>query len=94
MRFVALFLDDLDPRQIDADLTRRHFDYLRHHADRITDAGGLKSDPAGAFCGSLWVLDAPALDAAIALVDGDPYCLEGLRPDRRVFFWNRAPIPG
>lgn len=44
MRFAAVFFDDLDPRAVDADLTRRHFDYLvergSHRSDRRTQIGG------------------------------------------------------
>lgn len=89
MRFAALFLDNLDPSALDKDLTRRHFDYLRAVGPRITSAGGLKNTPDGPFCGSLWVIEAENLDQARALVDADPYCDAGLRPDRRIFICNR-----
>ncbi|WP_116081815.1 YciI family protein [Tropicimonas sp. IMCC34011] len=93
MRFIALFFDDVQPAQIDADLTREHFDYLAACGDRITDAGGLRDGPEAPFCGSLWIIEAESLDEAQALADGDPYCKAGLRPDYRVLQWNRAPLP-
>lgn len=93
MRFAAMFFDDLDPPKLDADLTRRHFDYLRDHADSIVSAGGLKTEAGGPFHGSLWVIEAETIEEARRLADEDPYCLAGLRPDRRVFIWNHAPIP-
>ena len=93
MRFVALFLDDVQPRDIDADLTRAHFDYLARHRDRITEAGGLRAAPEAPFCGSLWVIEAGSLAEAQKLADEDPYCIAGLRPDYRVLQWNRAPLP-
>ena len=89
MRFAALFLDDLDPRALDAGLTRRHFAYLKAHEHRIVAIGGLKDAPEAPFCGSLWVIEAETLDEARALMDGDPYCAAGLRPERRLFVWNR-----
>lgn len=93
MRFAAMFFDDLNPGRLAADLTKQHFDYLREHSNQITLAGGLKADVAGSFCGSLWVIEAADLAEARRLADNDPYCVAGLRPDRRVFIWNHAPIP-
>ena len=93
MRFAAMFFDDVDPRTLAPDLTRQHFDYLRDHADRIQSAGGLRTEPDGPFRGSLWIIQADTLSEAQRLADEDPYCLAGLRPDRRVFIWNPAPIP-
>lgn len=93
MRFIALFFDDIQPRDLDPALTRAHFDYLAQHRDRITDAGGLRPDAQAPFCGSLWVIEAASLDEARALALGDPYCTAGLRPDTRVLQWNRAPLP-
>jgi uncharacterized protein YciI len=93
MRFAAMFFDDLDPSSLDADLTRRHFDYLRDNRAQIALAGGLRRQEGAAFCGSLWIVEAANLEEAVRLVDGDPYCVAGLRPDRRVFIWNHAPIP-
>src|SRR5690606_19200742 len=93
MRFAAMFFDTLTPSEVDPDLTRAHFDYLAQHADRITMAGGLRPPEGGGFCGSLWIVEAQDAASARQLVDNDPYCLAGLRPDRRVFLWNAAPIP-
>jgi uncharacterized protein YciI len=93
MRFAAMFFDNLTPSEVDADLTKRHFDYLREHGEKITSAGGLKSEVGGPFQGSLWVIEANDIAEARKLADEDPYCLAGLRPDRRVFIWNHAPIP-
>ncbi|MRX52283.1 hypothetical protein GI374_18250 [Paracoccus sp. S-4012] len=92
MRFAALFLDDVDPASLDPALTRAHFDYLAAHGEAISDAGGLRAEPGGPFCGSLWVIEAEDIETARRLVAGDPYCLAGLRPDSRVFVWGRAPI--
>jgi uncharacterized protein YciI len=93
MRFAAVFFDDLDPSQVAPDLTKQHFDYLRDHVDKITSAGGLRTEVGGPFRGSLWVIEATDIGEARRLADGDPYCVAGLRPDRRVFIWNHAPIP-
>ena len=93
MRFAAMFFDDLTPSSIDAGLTRAHFDYLRDHRTNIVQAGGLRAVEGGPFCGSLWIVEAGSQSEAQALVDGDPYCIAGLRPDRRVFIWYHAPIP-
>ena len=94
MRYVAIFFDEVQPGQIDADLTKAHFDYLAACGGQITDAGGLRTDPGAPFCGSLWVIEADSLAEAQALADGDPYCEAGLRPDYRVLQWNKAPLPG
>jgi uncharacterized protein len=92
MRFAALFLDNLTPADLDATLTRAHFDYLAQHADQITMAGGLRPAEGGGFCGSLWVIEAEDEVAAQRLIDDDPYCLAGLRPNKMLYRWGVAPI--
>ena len=91
MRFAALFLDSATPSELDAGLTRAHFEYLGRHAERITMAGGLRPPEGGGFCGSLWVIEAEDEAEARRLVNEDPYCLAGLRPDRKLFRWGEAP---
>lgn len=93
MRFIALFFDNLTPSALDPDLTAAHFRYLAAHRGAITQAGGLRPPEGGAFCGTLWVIEAESAEAAGRLVDEDPYCLAGLRPERHLYFWNQAPIP-
>ncbi|WP_127115822.1 YciI family protein [Shimia sediminis] len=91
MRYVAIFLDDLDPKNVEEEITKAHFDYLSAQKHRIADAGGLKNDPNGAFCGTLWMITADSLEEAQDLADQDPYCKAGLRPWYRVLVWNQAP---
>lgn len=90
MRFAALFLDSVTPDDLPVDLSRAHFDYLAAHADRITMAGGLRPAEGGSFCGSLWVIEAADEAAARRLMDDDPYCLAGLRPNRTLYRWGLA----
>jgi uncharacterized protein len=92
MRFAALFLDSLTPADLDATLTHAHFDYLKQKADQITMAGGLRLPEGGGFCGSLWVIEAEDEVAARRLMDEDPYCLAGLRPNKMLYRWGAAPI--
>jgi len=91
MRFAALFLDNATPADIDVALTRAHFDYLARHARQITMAGGLRPPEEGGFCGSLWVIEVETEVEAQRLMDEDPYCLAGLRPNRTLYRWGEAP---
>gem|GEM_PF-2367694 len=91
MRFIAFFEDDVDPATLDADLNRRHFDYLAERPEAIVLAGGLRDDAGAPFCGTLWIMEAPDKAGAIALVEGDPYTQAGLRPRYRVLAWGKAP---
>ena len=93
MRFAALFIDSVTPDDLAPDLTRAHFDYLAQHADRITMAGGLRRPEGGGFCGSHWVIEAEDEAVARRLIDEDPYCLAGLRPDRSLYRWGTAFKP-
>jgi len=90
MRFAAMFFDNVTPDALDPALTKAHFDYLARHSDRITMAGGLRPPEGGGFCGSLWVIEAADAAEAQRMMDEDPYCLAGLRPDRRLFRWGVA----
>ena len=91
MRFAALFVDNVTPADLDPALSRAHFDYLVDHAGQIRMAGGLRPPEGGGFCGSLWVIEAETEVEAQKLMDDDPYCLAGLRPDRTLYRWGEAP---
>jgi uncharacterized protein YciI len=91
-RWVAIFEDDVAALWVRERHDKDHFAYLAQHRDRIQIAGGLRPEPGGAFCGGLWVIEAPARDDAARLCEDDPYYKLGLRRGYRLFAWGKAPV--
>jgi uncharacterized protein len=55
---------------------------------RIT--GALRSEPAGAPLGGLWIVEAGSKAEVEALLVGDPFWKQGLRASVDVWHWSRG----
>ena len=95
-RWVAVFEDQ--PQEIGERVRKQfaqaHFDYLESHNDRILIGGGLRPHPSEWYCGGLWVLEVETREEAAALVESDPFFIEGLRKRYQLFVWGKAPFYG
>ncbi len=82
-RYVLLF--DYADAELRAEVRPRHLDYLRelHARGELVEAGPFE-DGAGA----LIVYEAADEAAAQALVDADPYSVEGVMTGARLRAWN------
>ena len=56
-RWVAIFEDDPEARQVREQYREEHFAYLARHKDKILLGGGLKSGPDEWCEGGLWILE-------------------------------------
>ena len=94
MRWIAIF-DDHDGRDaIRKEHSAAHFDYLGANREQIIVAGGLRPAPDAWYRGGLWVLEVDSRDAAVRLIEGDPYFRVGLRKGYRLLVWGKAPCYG
>lgn len=95
-RWVAIFQDR--PREVGEPIRKQfgqaHFDYLAQHADKILIGGGLRPDPDSWYSGGLWVMETSSREEAVALVEADPYFVQGLRERYTLFVWGKAPCYG
>lgn len=89
MRWIAIFEDTADMRQVRASHEAAHLAYLRTFESEILIAGGLRDVPSGPFVGGLWVLDVASRDRAVALVEGDPYFIHSAR-GYKLHVWGKA----
>jgi uncharacterized protein YciI len=94
MRWVAIFDDTPGADAVRTRHADEHFEYLGRHRDKIVIGGGLRSQPGARYCGGLWVLDVEGQDEAVALCEGDPYFVHGLRAGYRLYVWGKAPVYG
>ncbi len=93
-RFVALFLDDVDPARVEASISAAHFAYLQGNQDRILLAGGLRPDIGVPFCGALWIISAADRAEAERLVEDDPYRRHAIWSRPTLYVWGKAPSYG
>lgn len=88
-RWVVIFQDHPEMLAIRADQSRRdaHVAYARAHPELLI-GGGLKPDVDGAFCGALWVVEAPGRAEVEALILDDPFYVAAYR-DYDIFTWGK-----
>jgi hypothetical protein len=67
-----------------------HLAYLAEHQDMVVASGALRATPDGPPVGGIWIVVAPALQAAEALYKADPFYKAGLRRSVRVHHWAKA----
>jgi hypothetical protein len=94
MRWVAIFEDTPGADEVRKRHADEHFEYLGRHRDKIVIGGGLRPQPGAWYCGGLWVLEVEGQDEAVALCEGDPYFVHGLRAGYRLYVWGKAPVYG
>ena len=90
MLFIARFEDYPAAIHVREQQTENHYAFLAAHSDRILIAGALREDPEGTPVGALWIIEAPDRAAAEALIDDDPFWINGLRRSRLLLHWSRA----
>jgi uncharacterized protein YciI len=71
-----------------------HLAYLETHRDRIVLAGALRTEESAMPSGGLWVIETPTREEAAAIVEADPFYLNGLRKSYRLLIWGKAPFYG
>lgn len=90
MLFIARFEDDPEAAHVRKRETENHLAFLAEHADRILVAGALREEPGDTPMGALWIIEAPDRGAAEAVIDEDPFWINGLRRSRSLLHWSRA----
>jgi uncharacterized protein YciI len=93
-RWVAIFEDHPEARQVREQHREEHFAYLEAHKDKILLGGGLKPAPDEWWEGGLWILEVESRAEAARLCEDDPFFTMGLRKRYRLHIWGRAPCYG
>ncbi|MGA9597968.1 MAG: YciI family protein [Acidimicrobiia bacterium] len=90
MLFIARFEDDPEAARIRDEQTGNHYAFLAEHSEQILVAGALREKAGGPSVGALWIMDVPDRAAAEAIIDDDPFWINGLRRSRSLLLWSRA----
>ena len=75
--------------QLRADNRPDHLEYLKAHADQVSQAGPLLSEDGG-MIGSLIILDVADMAAAEGWAADDPYAKAGLFASVELIEWKRV----
>lgn len=92
MIFIARISDNDGVAEQRAALRDEHLAFLRANEDTIKLAGsvhdGTTDDPA---LGGMWIVNAGSRDAAIAVIESDPFFKAGIRSGYTLQAWKLAP---
>lgn len=92
--FILRFTDRPDALPIRQRYMAAHVAWLDAHADEVLVAGTLRVNPEDAAVAAIWIVKADSREAVLALSDGDPFWVNGLRSTREVFHYrSHSPIP-
>lgn len=90
MLFAVRFTDKPDTQAIRQQFMQAHLDWLDQNQSAVLVGGPLRADMDGAAVGSMWVVEAENRDAVVALIDTDPFWIEGLRASVEILHWIKA----
>ena len=90
MLFAVLLEDHPGRLGVRSAYLAEHVAYLEERSQCVLAAGALRSEADAVPSGGLWIVEAPSVQAALALAEADPFFREGLRRAVHVHHWGRA----
>ena len=92
--FLLRFTDKPDSLAIRQRHMAEHVAWLDAHADAVIVAGTMRVAPEDPPLAAIWIVRADSAEAVLALSDGDPFWVNGLRATREVFLYRaHSAIP-
>ncbi|MEY4761281.1 MAG: hypothetical protein RLZZ200_1137 [Pseudomonadota bacterium] len=92
--FLLRFTDKPDSMAIRQRHLAEHVAWLDAHADEVIVAGTLRVAQEDPPLAAIWIVRADSAEAVLALSDGDPFWVHGLRATREVFLYRaHSAIP-
>jgi uncharacterized protein len=88
MLFILRFTDKPNSLPVRERYLAEHIAWLDAHADQVLVAGTLRPEPEAAAVAAIWIVRAASRAAVLALSDGDPFWIHGLRATREVFYYR------
>lgn len=67
-----------------------HLEWLDANAASVRVAGALRTDPDAAPVGACWVVEGDSRAAVEALIESDPFWVNGVRAEREILYWSKA----
>ena len=90
-RWAAFFEDRADGGAIRAEHVGAHQAFLRANKGKIVLVGALRPDAEGAPVGGLWIFENVSGAEAEAIIQSDPFYVNGLRASYKLLSWGVAP---
>lgn len=90
MLFAVRFQDDLSKHATRQQYLQAHIDWLGQNAEQVLVGGSLRKSPDDKPIGGLWLVNAETKEAVKALVEKDPFWIQGLRINVEILFWSKA----
>ena len=90
MLFAVRFTDRPNTLPIRQQFLPAHLAWLDQHQATVLVAGSVRAEPDGPALGGLWVVEAESKAAVAALIDTDPFWIEGLREGYEILHWAKA----
>jgi hypothetical protein len=90
MLYVVRFSDRPDRLATRKEFLAAHIAWLDKHKDMILVPGSLRPEPGQDAVGGLWVVEAPGKNDIEALIQTDPFWVQGLRQGYEILHWSKA----
>jgi hypothetical protein len=89
MLFVVILTDRPGTAAIRQQWLAAHLDWLRNQT-AVLQAGSLREEAGANPIGGCWIVNAADRPAVQALLEGDPFWVNGLRESVRILEWSVA----
>ena len=90
MLFVVRFSDKPDSLLLRERLMAQHLAWLDQHRQTVLVAGSLRVEEDGAPVGGCWIVEAARKADVQALLESDPFWVQGLRSSVEILHWSKA----
>lgn len=67
-----------------------HINWMDEHKDCILVGGSLREEPGAQPAGALWIVEAAGKAEIEALIESDPFWVNGLRQRYEILHWSKA----
>lgn len=88
--YVVRFTDRSDRSATRKEFLAAHIAWLDEHKDMILVPGSLRPEHGEDAVGGLWVVEAPGKKEIEALIQSDPFWVQGLRQGYEILYWSKA----
>ena len=90
MLFIVRFTDKPERLATRNEFLAAHLQWLEEHQDMVRVAGSLRPEADAAPVGAAWVVEAQDRKEIEALLQSDPFWVQGLRQSVEILHWSKA----
>jgi len=90
MLFMVRFEDHPDKLNIRERFLDAHIKWLDEQSGSVLIGGSLRHEPGDQPVGGLWVVRADSKQAVEAMIETDPFWINGLRQGKEILHWSKA----